>query len=175
MTRIHAGIPESGEYPPYAVKYVSLVSESDVLSALEAQVVETIDVVSQADPERARTFRYAEGKWTLNEVLGHMADTERIFAYRALRIGRGDTTPLPGFEQDDFVANGPFGSRSLSELIEEFRIVREATLSLARAFQEEAWRRMGTTSGFPTSTRGLVCLALGHERYHLGLIREHYL
>ncbi len=175
MTRIHVGIPESGEYPPYASIYVSLVSESDVLSALEAQVEETIDVVSQVDPERARSFRYAAGKWTLNEVLGHMADTERIFAYRALRIGRGDTTPLPGFEQDDFVANGPFGDRNLPELIEDFRIVRLATLSLAGAFQTEAWTRMGTTSGFPTSTRGLLYLALGHERYHLRIIRERYL
>lgn len=175
MANWSAGFPEPGEYPPYAANYVAMVGDEDLIVALENQIEETLAVVGAVDPERARNFRYAEGKWTLNEVLGHMADTERIFTYRALRIGRGDQTPLPGFEQDDFVANGPFSDCTLTQLMEEFRTVRRATLSLFAAFSPEAWRRRGTTSGHPTSTRGLACLTLGHERYHLRIIRERYL
>lgn len=175
MATWSAGFPEPGEYPPYAANYLAMVGDEDVVAALRNQIEETLTVVGSVDPERARTFRYAEGKWTLNEVLGHMADTERIFTYRALRIGRGDRTPLPGFEQDDFVANGPFGECPLAQLMEEFRTVRRATLSLFAAFPPEAWLWLGTTSGYPTSARGLACVTLGHERYHLRIIRERYL
>lgn len=175
MANWSAGFPEPGEYPPYAANYVAMVGDEDVVAALRSQVEETLAVIGAVDPERARSFRYAPGKWTLHEVLGHMADTERIFAYRALRIGRGDATPLPGFEQDDYVARGPFGNCTLAQLMAEFRAVRAATLCLFEAFPPEAWLRRGTTSGHPASARALACLVLGHERYHLKIIRERYL
>lgn len=175
MSNYQPGRPGETEYPPYAARYVALASDEDILAALRSQIEETLSAVSAVDPEKARNFRYADGKWTLNEVLGHMADTERIFAYRALRIGRGDQTPLPGFEQDDFVANGPFGSQTLDGLTAEFRAVRLSTSLLLEGLQPEAWTRTGTTSGYPTSVRGLAYLTLGHERYHLRIIRERYL
>lgn len=175
MSHYVPGLPAEGEYPPYAARYVETVSESDIVSALRAQVEETAGALSGADPEWARSFRYAEGKWTLNEVVGHITDTERVFNYRTLCVARGDTTPLPGFEQDDYVKGGPFGECSLEELVEEYRLVRAVTLSLLEKLRPEAWMRKGTASGYPVTVRGLAALTLGHERYHLGIVKERYL
>src|ERR1700757_3721714 len=124
--------PAPTDYAPHYEKYVALVPGSDVLSALDAQRVQMAQLLA-ARSERDGNFRYAPDKWTVKEVLGHVIDTERIFAYRALRIARGDQTPLPGFEQDDYVRAGNFGECALADLAEEFDLMRASTIALFRS------------------------------------------
>ena len=119
--------------------------------------------------------RYASGKWSIKEVVGHMCDTERIMAYRALRIARGDQTPLPGFEQDDYVRAAGFDSISMSDLTEEFRLIREATLPLLRGFDEQALERRGTANKVSISVLALAYIIAGHERHHVSILRSRYL
>jgi len=124
--------------------------------------------------ERDGSFRYAPGKWTVKEVLGHVTDTERIFTYRALRIARGDQTPLASFEQDDYVKNGGFGERTLASLAEEFALVRAASIALFRSFSEEAWSRRGIASQKEVSVRGLAFITAGHQIHHRLILEERY-
>src|SRR5436853_6169007 len=135
--------PEASEYADYYANYIAKVPGSDVLSVLEAQRLQMAQLFA-ARSERDGNFRYAPGKWTVKEVLGHITDSERIFAYRSLRIARQDTTPLSGFEQDDYVRAGGFGQGSLSDLAVEFGLVRSATVALFRPLGEEAWLRRGS-------------------------------
>ena len=123
--------------------------------------------------ERAE-YRYAEGKWSVKEALGHIIDTERIMSYRALRVGRNDATDLPGFEQDPFVEFGGFRGRTLADLLAEFRAVRVATLCLLRGMPGEAWARTGRADGKAVTARALAWIIAGHERYHAGIYRERY-
>jgi uncharacterized damage-inducible protein DinB len=124
--------------------------------------------------ERDGSFRYAPGKWSVKEVLGHIADTERIFTYRALRIGRGDQTPLSGFEQDDYVKTGVFGERALAELAEEFGAVRGASIVLFRSFKEEAWPRRGVANEKEVTVRALAFITAGHQIHHRAILEERY-
>src|SRR5689334_15357854 len=121
--------PQSNEYNPYYDRYISLVPDADIVRTLESQWAETRTMLTSI-PEQRGAFRYAPGKWSIKEMLGHLIDAERIFAYRALRVARADTTPLASFEQDDYVRNGSFDSVSLSSLIEEFATVRRSTVLL---------------------------------------------
>src|ERR1700681_4256194 len=130
--------PESSEYADYYANYISKVPGSDVLGVLESQRLQMLQLFTGRS-ERDGSFRYAPGKWTVKEVLGHITDTERIFTYRALRFARADQTPLPGFEQDDYVRSGAFGDRSLADLAEEFALVRSATFALFHSLCAEAW------------------------------------
>src|SRR5215469_15206733 len=134
--------PEPGEYPPYYEKYISLVPGSDILGALESQRRQMLILLCGRD-EKDGDFRYAPDKWSVKELLGHVCDSERIFAYRALRISRADRTPIEGFEQDDYVRNSPFAHRPMAELIEDYIAVRRATLTLFRNLDEQAWIRSG--------------------------------
>src|ERR1700740_2351766 len=126
---------EPGDYAPYYERYISLVSGSDILGTLDAQRRQTMLLLSGRDEDEG-DFRYAPDKWSAKEVLGHVCDTERIFAYRALRISRADRRPIEGFEQDDYVHNGPFGQRPLAEVIDDYIAVRRATLTLLRNLDE---------------------------------------
>src|SRR5579885_1821681 len=137
--------PKPGEYNPYYDRYISLVLGNDILEILEKQLPKTLALLSGRS-EGEGNLRYAPGKWTLKEVLGHLNDTERIMGYRALRIARGDQTPLEGFEQDDYVRNGPFSDLTLSALLAEFQSVRAATLTLLRGFRPQDWTRRGTAT-----------------------------
>lgn len=119
-------------------------------------------------------FRYADGKWTIKEVIGHLLDTERVYAYRLLRISRGDVTPLPGFDDTSYVPAGQFNLRSVNELVSEFAVQRASTLALANGVPSTAWLRIGTANGFTTSARGLVYIILGHTEHHLHLLRQRY-
>ena len=134
--------PEATEYAEFYAGYVSKVPGTDAVSVLESQRLQMVQLFAGRS-ERDGSFRYAPGKWTVKEVLGHVTDTERIFTYRALRIARGDQTPLASFEQDDYVKNGGFGERTLASLAEEFALVRAASIALFRSFSEEAWSRRG--------------------------------
>jgi uncharacterized damage-inducible protein DinB len=165
--------PEPGEYAAYYEKYVSLVAGNDVVPLLEAQRLQMIQLFA-ARTERDGNFRYAPDKWTVKEVLGHVTDSERIFAYRALRIARGDQTPLSGFEQDDYVRTGGFGERSLADLAEEFGHVRSATVALFRPLGDDAWTRRGTANKNEVSVRALAFIIAGHELHHRAILTERY-
>jgi uncharacterized damage-inducible protein DinB len=154
---------------------VDLVPGGDILQLLASQVEDTAALLQPIDEHRAGEMRYAPGKWTVKQVLGHVVDTERIFTYRALRTARGDATPMPGFEQDDYVRFGPFDHCSLADLLDEFRIVRAASIALYRNLTPESWMRKGVANQFPVTVRGLAYLTAGHELHHAKILRERYL
>lgn len=165
--------PQPGEYAPYYDRYVSLVPGQDILATLDNQRRQTVLLLScRTDAEG--DFRYAPGKWSAKEVLGHVCDTERVFAYRALRIARADATPMEGFEQDDYVRNGPFGQRPLSDLIEDYIAVRRSTISLLRMLDETAWSRRGVANKNEITVRALAYIIAGHELYHRRMLDEKY-
>jgi hypothetical protein len=168
------GRPQPGEYAPYYERYVALVRGEEILDVLDQQRRETMLLLSARD-EADGDFRYAPGKWSAKEVLGHVCDTERVFAYRALRISRADATPLEGFEQDDYVRNGPFANHPLTDAIEDFIAVRRATLSLLRNLDEQAWMRRGIANKNEVSVRGLAYIIAGHELHHRAILEEKYL
>jgi hypothetical protein len=165
--------PQPDEYPPFFEKYVSLIQSDDIVGALEAQRVQMVQLLG-ARSEREGNFRYAPGKWTVKEVIGHVSDAERIFSYRALRIARGDQTPLAGFEQDDYIVTGGFNDRSMADISAEFLSVRLATMALVQSFTEEAWSRRGTASNHPVTVRAMGYVIAGHEMHHRRILDERY-
>jgi len=165
--------PEPGEYNPYYELYISLISGADILGTLDAQRRQMMLLLSGRD-ESEGDSRYAPDKWNAKEVLGHVCDTERIFAYRALRIARGDRTPIEGFEQDDYVKNGPFARMPLEELVEDYIAVRRATLTLLRNLDEAAWTRRGVANKNEITVRALAYLIAGHELHHRRILEEKY-
>jgi hypothetical protein len=166
--------PGADEYVAYYGKYISRVPDGDVCDLLARQVDDTLALI-RSIPEARGTHRYAAGKWSIKEVIGHVNDSERIFAYRALRIARGDATPLPGFEQDDYVPAGKFDQRTLADLGEELSAIRQATLHLFRHLDVTAAARRGTASGNPITPRALAYIIAGHERHHVAILKEKYL
>ena len=166
--------PGADEYAPYYNTYTSLVPEGDVRDHLRTQLHETLVLLSGVSDERA-SRAYGPGKWTLKESVLHMSDAERVFSYRLLRIARGDTTPLPGFEQDDWVPHSRANSRSLASLLLEFAAIRASTLQLMDSLDAAAWARRGTASDKPVSARALAYICAGHERHHQRILRERYL
>lgn len=167
--------PAAGQYNAYYDTYIRLVPEgSDPLVQLQQQPQELRRLVGSLTDEQAH-FAYASGKWTIKEMLVHVIDTERIFAYRALRIARGDQQPLAGFDQDEYVPNSGANERSLESILKEYDAVRAATLSLFESFQPAAYDRMGVASGFPVSVRALAYILPGHEAHHLHILQERYL
>jgi hypothetical protein len=170
--------PEAGEYAPYYERYISLVQSTaetpDILAALNQQRRETMLLLS-GRTEADGDLRYAPEKWSVKEVLGHMNDTERIMSYRALRIARGDATPIEGFEQDDYVRNGPFQRRPLADLIEDYIAVRRATLSLFCNLDEAGWTRRGIANKNEVTVRALAYIIAGHELHHRRILEEKYL
>lgn len=167
------GRPELGEYAPYYDRYIALVSGSDILATLDSERRQTMLLLSGRD-EADGDFRYAADKWSAKEVLGHVCDTERIFAYRALRISRGDHTPLEGFEQDDYVRNGPFARAPFSEIVEDYIAVRRATITLFRNLDEAAWSRRGIANKNEVTVRALAYIIVGHEMHHRRILEEKY-
>jgi hypothetical protein len=165
--------PATGDYAPYAEQYVVLVTGDDILDALITQLKQTATLFSGRS-ERDGNFRYAAEKWSVKEVLGHVADTERIFAYRAMRIARGDQTPLAGFEQDDYVRAARFGDRKLADIVEEYEDVRQASLALFRSLDKEAWMRRGVASNNSVTVLALAYLIAGHELHHRKILDERY-
>jgi uncharacterized damage-inducible protein DinB len=166
--------PDATEYAPYYEKYVSLVPKDDVVATLSRQLEETLSTLRGLTEAQADS-RYAPGKWSIKELVGHMIDGERIFAHRALRFARNDQTPLPGFEQDNYVFAGNFNNRRLSNLADEFEQVRRATLSLLRSLDDEAWLRRGVASDNEISVRALAYIIAGHETHHMQILRTRYL
>jgi hypothetical protein len=165
--------PQAGEYAQYYDRYIALVQGEDILDTLDQQRRETMTMLCGRD-EADGDFRYAPDKWSAKELLGHVCDTERVFAYRALRISRADSTPLEGFEQDDYVRNGPFAQCALSDLVEDFIAVRRATISLLRNLDEEAWMRRGVANKNEVTVRALAYIIAGHELHHRRILEEKY-
>jgi len=165
--------PETTEYAPYYERYISLVPEDDVQAALACQPDEIKSLISGL-PEEKGTYAYADGKWTIKELLSHLIDGERIFAYRALRISRGDKTPIEGFEQDDYIAMSNANNRTFADLLDEFSLERQANLRLFRNMTDEGSQEVGTASGNPVSARAIAYIMAGHIRHHIGVLKERY-
>ncbi|HET7250561.1 MAG TPA: DinB family protein [Gemmatimonadales bacterium] len=174
MTPTLIARPGTDEYAPYYGTYIGKVPDGDLRAMLASQLAETLALI-RSIPESRGGHRYAPDKWSIKGVLGHLADSERIFSYRALRIGRGDTTPLPGFEQDDYVPMGNFDARTLRDLADELAAVRQATLHLFAHLDQAAFERRGTASGKPVSVRALAYIIAGHELHHVGILKTRYL
>ncbi|HUR83158.1 MAG TPA: DinB family protein [Thermoanaerobaculia bacterium] len=165
--------PTPSDYAPPHAGYVDLVDEEDILDAMEQQSSSTQKLLASLDETRA-AHRYAEGKWSVKEVIGHMVDAERIISYRALCVARGDTQPLPGFDEASYAANAAFDSWKLGDLAEEYALVRRSNIVFFKNLQDDAWDRRGTANGYPVSVRGLAYVIVGHERHHLGVLRSRY-
>lgn len=174
MKTSHVEKPAAEEFNPYYGKYISLVTEPDLIRVLGSQY-ELLSDIFGSIPEERGTFTYAEGKWTIKEVLSHLIDGERHFAYRVLRISRGDETPIEGFEQDGYIENSHANARAFEDMIEEFRGLREANLRQLRNLHDADWLRMGTASESPVSVRALAFIMAGHIRHHIAILKERYL
>lgn len=166
--------PDTNEYAPYYERYVSLVADTDILAELGSQPTHLQDMLT-AMPEERGAFRYAEGKWSIKELISHVIDGERIFGYRALRISRGDETPIEGFEQDGYIENSHANDRSFAELLEEFSLLRRANMMMFKNLDDSDWGRTGTASNASVSVRALAYIMAGHIEHHLGILKERYL
>lgn len=166
--------PHPDEYLPYYGRYISLVPVGDIREILAEQLEQTLALLRPLSPTQAG-HRYAEGKWSLKQVLGHMIDVERIFAFRALAIARGEQQPIPGFDQDDYMAHAKYDARTLTDLLEELAHLRQANLLMFKGFTPEAWLRLGTASGNRVSVRALAYIIAGHELHHRAIIQARYL
>lgn len=169
------GRPEADEFPETQADALEQVPGDHAPEALEHSRDETVKLFERLNEAKIKDLRYSVGKWTPKEILGHLVDDERIFAYRALSVARGAKGPLPDFDENLFVENAHFEERSLPDLLDEYRAVRAATLELFQSLPEEAWDRRGTVSDYEASVRALAFLIAAHELHHLRVIRERYL
>lgn len=165
--------PAATDHAPYYAGYVERVPEDEILSAMESQSSETQKVLAAIEEPQASS-RYAPGKWSVKEVIGHVIDAERVFGYRALAIARGETQSLPGFDQGEYVRNAAFDAWRIGDLAEQYALVRRANIVLFRNLQPDAWDRRGVASGAPITVRAIAYLIVGHERHHLAVLRERY-
>jgi hypothetical protein len=174
MVDYHARMrPADTDYSAAFGRYVSLITDDDILSTIEQQSSEMQRLLSSLDETRA-AHRYESGKWSVKEVIGHIIDGERIFGYRSLAIARGETAPLPGFDENDYVANANFDQWRIGDLAELYAVARRSTIIFFRNLAPEAWERRGTASNNPITVRALAYVIAGHERHHLKILRERY-
>ncbi|HEO8419393.1 TPA: DinB family protein [Yersinia enterocolitica] len=165
-------IPAITDYPEHYRGYVGLVPEGNIIEILASQLEETIAYVKAK--EDRKDFRYAEAKWSLIEVIGHIIDTERIQAYRLLRIARGDQTQLAGYDDESYVENANFSTRTIDGLLQEFAAVRASNIALLKGLSEDAWEKRGFANNGEFTVNALAYIIAGHERHHLKLIKERY-
>ncbi|MDP3684503.1 MAG: DinB family protein [Ignavibacteria bacterium] len=166
--------PEVNEYAPYYQRYIDLITTDDIFSSFKQQAEEILTLFANLSEEQA-SFRYAEGKWTMKEVLAHIVDSERIFGYRVLAISRGEKNPLPGFAENEYVRNGKYENRSLKSLLAEFSHLSSANLELFKSLDEEMLAQKGTASGKEVTARAILFVTIGHEKHHLEIIKTRYL
>lgn len=172
-TTIHIPRPAADEHIPYYAKYIALAPGDDGLDAMRT-TGESLQRIVKGVSEKQALHRYAEGKWSVKEVLNHITDGERVFGYRALRFARADLTPLPGFDENAWLPFADSDRRPLSEIVEELRAVRAASVALFGSFDGEALTRRGEANGHPISVRALAWIIAGHSRHHETLLRERY-
>ena len=165
--------PQAGEFAPFYANYINLI-KGDPLRAMDAQVLDIQALLAEV-PEDKEEYQYAEGKWTIKEVIGHVSDAERVFAYRALSFSRGEQQSLPGFDENEYVPLGEFNRRSLRDLGREFGNVRESTIALFRSMSEAQLLRTGIANGQPISVRALAYIIAGHTQHHANILRSRYL
>lgn len=166
--------PNPADYDPYYERYINLIEGENILSVLLEQNKSTQGIINSFS-EHKGNYRYADGKWTIKEVVGHLLDTERILANRALRIARGEKKSLPGFDQDDYVLEGNFNRRELFELNYEFRLLRESNLLLFKSFTKEMLMRKGYADECIISVLALLYIIAGHEKHHMNVLKERYM
>ena len=166
--------PGSAEFDPYYGRYIARIESDDIMEVLAGQLPELQHALGDLGPDMAG-HRYAPGKWTVKQVLGHVLDSERIFATRALCIARGENQPLPGFDEDAYAAASAADARPLGEVLQELEHLRRANLALFEGFDDAAWRRVGNANGAPISVRAIAWILAGHADHHLNVLRERYL
>ncbi|OXM82773.1 DinB family protein [Paenibacillus rigui] len=166
--------PRQGEYNPFYEMYIGLVPEGELLTILQAQHQTVLGWLESLSEEQWE-HRYAPDKWSVKQVVGHISDNERIMAYRLLCIARGETGPLPGYDQDIYVPGASFDGLATAYLLEELRLVRHSTLSLLAGLNDEAWQRQGNVNGGPMTPLALACIIIGHELHHLNVLKERYI
>jgi DinB family protein len=166
--------PDSTEYAPYYERYISLVPDGEIVVTLGKQIEGTLGLIRGLSAAQG-DLRYAPGKWSVKEVIGHLIDGERIFAYRALRFARNDATPLPGFDENSFVDNAGFGARSLADLADEFEYTRKSNIYLFKSLDGDPSLRRGVASDNKISVRAVAYIIAGHELHHMGILRSRYL
>jgi hypothetical protein len=166
--------PSPGDYAPYYENYIKLIEGDDILKILNEQSKKTQDVLNSFSEHRGN-YRHADGKWTVKEVVGHLLDTERVFAYRALCIARGEKKSLPGFDQDEYVKEGNFNSLELFELNYDFRLLRESNILLFRSFTPEMYKRRGYANDTSVTVLAILYMIAGHEKHHMKVLREKYM
>jgi uncharacterized damage-inducible protein DinB len=167
-------VPVTSDYAPGYAKYIEVVPDGDLIEILETQVRDYQRLLSGLTEEQANS-RYAPGKWTIKESLGHVTDAERVFTYRILRFARADQTPLSSFEQDDYVGAANSSSRKLADLMDEFVAVRRGSIALIRSLDDAAWLRRGVASGREISVLALAFVVAGHAQHHKRIFEERYL
>ena len=165
--------PADAEYAPFFATYIARVPETDPLPALEEQPAELHTLADRVTLDD-ELYRYALGKWSVRQVVGHLIDTERVMGYRAFAIGRGEAKPLPGFDKNEYVAHANSDDRSVKELAHEFAAVRHANLWAIRRWEPEDWDRVGNANGRAVSARAIAYIMAGHVRHHVALLRERY-
>ena len=163
--------PASAEYAPFYAGYVSAVPDGDLVEVLQSQRDDALALFHGIDDTKAR-HRYAEGKWSIGEVLSHITDAERVFTYRAVTFARGDAGPLPSFDENAWAAASNASRRSVKSLVAEYQAVRQATIELFRGFTDDEFARSGVASKNPITVRALAYIVAGHERHHLRILRE---
>lgn len=166
-------VPSTDDYPDFYQPYVARVRELDLIARMRDQPIR-LGTALDALAEAATDHRYAAGKWSVKEVVGHLADTERVFAYRLFRIGRGDSTPLSGFDENVYVEAARFGWRTISALLEDFEAVRESTLHLMAGMNPDAWSKRGIANGHPITAGALAFIMAGHVEHHMEILRSRY-
>lgn len=173
MPSLSIPLPAPDEAAPFYQRYIDRVTGDNIAEQLIDQLAEVERLFGPLD-DTAALARYAPGKWSVKEILGHLADAERIFSYRLLRISRGDGSPLPGFDENAYVPAAEFDARPLRELGAEFRAVRLSTIALLNGLPSASWSRSGNASGYPVSARALAYIIVGHVTHHLGVLRDGY-
>src|SRR5262245_62166765 len=163
--------PQTGEFPPYAIMYIGLLPDDGMVLKHLKNNLKAVKVLMQSLPEEKLLYRYQEGKWTIKEVLAHIIDDERIYAYRALRFARHGATELPGFEQDDYARYCGANDRSIQDILKEYAAVRNSTITLFQGLPEEAFSRTGVANKNPVTVRALAYHIAGHELHHLNIIK----
>ncbi|MDR0136565.1 DinB family protein [Metabacillus idriensis] len=166
--------PEQNEYAPYYEGYISMIPEGDLEQILKEQVKETLHLLNDLS-EAQGAFKYAEGKWSIKEVIGHVVDTERIMAYRLLSIARGDAVQLPGFDENAYVNQANFNREKMEDLLQNLFVVREGTLLLLKSLKEKDWLKRGTANQVDVTVRAIACIIAGHELHHRKILKERYL
>ena len=166
--------PKTGDYPAYYEKYLNLLPENNPIEAMRKNIFLMEDFVKKLPPEK-ESFKYAEDKWTVKEVIGHIIDTERIMAYRVLRIARNDKKNLEGFDQNEFIANANFGTQKLKDLLEEYVLVKKSNIALFTTFNEEMLQRRGSANGTEVTVLAMMYFIPAHDLHHLNILKERYL